>query len=149
MTKAAAISAAYADFRLVKSRKVVQLVFEVPLEKANEAISVLGGMPDPSAEIWVALARLQPTPIKQEERPKRTFNEMSLAAQAGMMCQDGRFQKFVSERYDAQDTAEFVRAYCNVSSRADIKPGCDAGHLWGILVSLYHTWLQEPAAGVA
>lgn len=58
MDNLAAIEAAYSDFKLIKGRKVVQLIFEVPLEKANEAFHVLGGMPNPTSEVWVAVARL-------------------------------------------------------------------------------------------
>jgi hypothetical protein len=57
--KPAAFSATYSDLRLVKTRKVVQFVFEVPLEAAGHAMNVLGGMPSPMKEEWFAIARLQ------------------------------------------------------------------------------------------
>lgn len=149
MNASAAIQASYADFRLVKSRKVVQLVFEVPLEKANEAIGVLGGMPDPAAEVWVAVARLQ-SETKHTEKPKRTFDQMSYAEQAGMTCQDGRFKAFLRERHGVTyDPAEYVRKFCDVSSRADIRPNTSAAGQWRALVSQYHTWLQATTLGVA
>ncbi len=37
------ICATFSDFRLVKGRKVCQLVCEVPLEQADAALAALGG----------------------------------------------------------------------------------------------------------
>lgn len=58
-TRSAAFRATYSDFRLVKGRKVVQFVFEVPLEAADEAFKAVGGMPNPMAEQWFAIAKLE------------------------------------------------------------------------------------------
>lgn len=55
----AAFSATYSDLKLIKTRSVVQFVFEVPLEAAGHAMNVLGGMPSPMAETWFAIARLE------------------------------------------------------------------------------------------
>lgn len=59
MDTPAAFSATYSDLKLIKTRKVVQFVFEVPLEAAEHAMNVLGGMPSPMSEKWFAIARLQ------------------------------------------------------------------------------------------
>ena len=59
MDRLAAFQACFTDWRLVKGRKVVQLVFEVPLEGADHAYQTLGGMPDPAQSVWCAVARLQ------------------------------------------------------------------------------------------
>ena len=63
MTRSANFLATYSDMRLIKGRKVVQYVFEVPLEGANTAYEVLVGMPNPAAEVWCAIARLDPSKI--------------------------------------------------------------------------------------
>ena len=55
---AAAIRAAYSDWRPVKSRKVLQLVFEVPLERQTEVLTMLGA-PMPDREIWCGIALLR------------------------------------------------------------------------------------------
>jgi hypothetical protein len=52
------IQATYSDLKVVKTRKVAQLIFEIPLEQFNEAMAVLGGAPLPDSEVWVAIARL-------------------------------------------------------------------------------------------
>lgn len=59
MEKPAAFSASYSDWRVIKGRKVVQIVLEVPLEAADHAYNVLGGMPNFGSENWFAVARLK------------------------------------------------------------------------------------------
>ena len=58
MDKPAAFSASYSDWRVIKGRKVIQVVLEVPLEAADHAYNVLGGMPKFGSEQWFAVARL-------------------------------------------------------------------------------------------
>ena len=68
MTSPAAIfRASYSDWKLIRTRKCVQIIFEVPLEGglAHAAYAALGGMPDPAAEAWVAIARLNPETVKE------------------------------------------------------------------------------------
>lgn len=55
----AVFSASFSDWRVIKGRKVVAIVFEVPLEAADHAYNVLGGMPNFGADQWFAIARLQ------------------------------------------------------------------------------------------
>jgi hypothetical protein len=63
---AAAFRASYADWKLIKTRSVVQIILEVPLESADAAYKVLGGMPNFGAEQWMAVARLSPEAKEQE-----------------------------------------------------------------------------------
>jgi hypothetical protein len=68
MTKPAAIfRASYSDWKLIRTRKCVQIILEVPLEGglAHAAYAALGGMPDPAAETWVAVAHLDPETVKE------------------------------------------------------------------------------------
>lgn len=60
-----AICASFADFKLIKGRKVCQLVCEVPLEQADAALAALGGLPNPHAERWVGIAPLKEQPQVQ------------------------------------------------------------------------------------
>jgi hypothetical protein len=46
MNSPAAFRGTYADWKLVKTRAVVQIVFEVPLEDSDAAYEILGGMPN-------------------------------------------------------------------------------------------------------
>lgn len=62
MSEPAAFSATYSDWKIVKGRKVVQIVFEVPVEAAGHAYNVLDGMPRFGAEKWFGIARLEKQP---------------------------------------------------------------------------------------
>lgn len=64
---AAAFQATYADWRVIKGRKVVQVCFELPLEAADTAYQVLGGMPIAANEIWCAVARIDPEAANRKE----------------------------------------------------------------------------------
>lgn len=59
MENPAAFSATYSDWKVLKTRQVVQIVLEVPLKAAGHAYNVLGGMPNFEAEQWVAVAPLK------------------------------------------------------------------------------------------
>jgi hypothetical protein len=91
----AAFKACYSDWKLIKTRGVVQVVMEVPLAEADAAYKVLGGMPDFGSENWFAIAALKTekenpkpipisaatprpvTPDKPLVEAKRTWNDMS------------------------------------------------------------------------
>lgn len=55
MSEPAAILATFSDLKLVKGRKCAQLIFEVPIEQAASAVTILG-MPNPAKEIWCGIA---------------------------------------------------------------------------------------------
>lgn len=61
-----AILATFADFKLVKSRAVAQLVFEVPVEQADAALTALGGLPRADLERWAGIAPLK-VPAEREQ----------------------------------------------------------------------------------
>src|SRR6185295_12913628 len=75
---AAAFQAAYSDFKLIKTRGVVSISFEVPVAQAQQALDVLGGMPVAASEIWCGIARMATDakevvqPVKQEPTPTET-----------------------------------------------------------------------------
>ena len=127
MKSPAAFQATYADWRLVKGRKVCQIILEVPLEAANSVLDVLGGMPDPAQSLWLGVARLNgnpelPSPSSHQTSPgnfdatggvspplpgtdgrkpgaqSKPWSSMILAQQAGIRCADVPFQHFLSEK---------------------------------------------------
>jgi hypothetical protein len=59
MTEPAAFSAIYSDWKLIKTRGVVSISFEVPLEAAGHAHNVLHGMPSFAEDQWFAIARMK------------------------------------------------------------------------------------------
>lgn len=118
---AAAFHASYADWKLVKSRKVVQIVLEVPMEASDAAYQLLGGMPNPAAEIWVGVARLAKQPdTEPEQKERRRWSDLSVGEQAGIRCNEADFQRFVDAN-NASEAAATLRERFNVASRKDIR----------------------------
>lgn len=152
MSEPAAFRATYSDFRLIKGRKVVQFVFEVPIEESNKAFQALGGMPDPGSSVWCAVARLvNPTEETSHKSPpspepamrKKSWHEMEPSQQAGVLCADASFMKFLKVEYE-ESAASVVRRHCRVTSRSDIKAGTAAAKIWKDLVYDYRAWVHEP-----
>ena len=56
-----AFRASYADFKIIKTRSVVQVIFEVPIEAADDVWKALGGVPTASSERWFGIAPLDPS----------------------------------------------------------------------------------------
>ena len=59
MSDPAAFSATYSNWKVIQGRKVIQIVFEVPIEASGHAYNVLGGMPSFGSDKWFAIARMQ------------------------------------------------------------------------------------------
>jgi hypothetical protein len=140
MSNAAVISASFSDFRLVKGRKVAQLILEVPIEQAQAALEALGGVPMPHEDRWCAVALLTPEKPaavgNDKESGKRAWGDMKLAQQAGILCADAEFIAWLS--CDTQEAAvNEVRRRCGVASRADLDRDPDAAEAWMRLVREY------------
>lgn len=78
-------------------------------------------------------------PVKQ---PKQLNPDKRLVQQSGMACADPVFRKFMLEQYsvDTGKTAEGVREFCHVKSRAEILPGSEAAGLWEALWGKFLAW---------
>jgi hypothetical protein len=148
----AATLATFSDFRTVKGRKVCQLIFEVPMEAANEALQALGGVPSPVDPVWCGIARVQPKavsePLKAVERPRKTWAELTPAQQAGIRCGEEEFVRYLTSKFPNGMrellTAEgFVRHYCGVDSRSLIHKGTEAEQRWNVLESAYQAHLAQ------
>lgn len=151
-----AIAGTFSDCKLVKSRSVMQLVIEVPIEQADAALKALGGVPLPGKERWVGIAPLQdkPSPAASaldepapSEQPKRNFHELSPASQAAIKCTDPNFRRFLTERNPSgglyptgDDAAEEVRRICGVQSRALLNSNPPAQRRWQLLVAEYEDY---------
>ena len=157
--KAAAFTSTYSDWRLIKGRKVVQIVLEIPLEAANEAYAVLGGMPNPAAETWCAIARLvttrkeelsdttsthQPAPEDTASASARAPNK--LARLAGMLSKTPLFHRYI-ELYglcgDEANAAGYIRDNCGVASRSQIISGAPSGYRFLELYDTFMRWRDE------
>ena len=148
MTDSAAFKATYSDWKLIRTRKVVQVVLEVPVEQANLAYQVLGGMPLSGEETWVAVARLAPESVtgRGEGEASRAASPKRLVQQAAIVCRQPKFQTWVKQCLDPnhegglERTEALIREYCGVKSRAEILPGTEAAQRWDRLYSRYIAW---------
>lgn len=141
-----AILGTYSDFKLVKTRSVVQVVIEVPVERAKEVTDLLG-MPMPGGEIHIGFARVDLTKASDPVKLPRLGN----AQMAGILCNEGGFRKYLSERSgkpipDADAAAVVVRFACSVKSRADLDTDTHGAQLWRDLKAEYEMWLRDIAA---
>ena len=103
MTKPAALQADFTSYKPVPSRKVLQLVFEVPLETQEQTFKVLG-YPTPGESTWVAVARLDTKPQAQAEgatAPNKSWDTMSRSQRAALRLKSEAFQIWLAEKYPA------------------------------------------------
>jgi hypothetical protein len=155
MTDKAACLAMFVDFKTIKTRKCLHLIFEVPFEsdQANKALEALGGIPSPSDPPWVGIALLAAKPVSEPPRPverlKKRWGDLTPAQQAGIRCQEQEFEDFIRAKFmtahasNGRTIPEFVREYCGVSSRGLIFKGSAAEQRWLLLESGYQAWLSE------
>ena len=79
---------------------------------------------------------------------KTKFRDMRMPNQAGILCNTEAFQRFVAERVGISDhsdasAVDYVRDYCGVKTRGDIRPRTPSGDRWTKLVDEYRTWMHE------
>lgn len=153
---ASAFKATYSDWRLVKSRGVVQVVMEVPLADADKAYEILGGMPNPGSEQWFGIAAISAARSQQMEGSaprtagtKRDWRDLLPQQQAGIRCEEVTFAVFLHEEHPDEwhesmnDPAECVRLICGVQSRADLGRDATAAVRWHQLENQYQAWLVK------
>ena len=150
---AAVIQGALVDAKNVAAHKCVRLSIDVPAELGAQIVKAFG-WPTMAEPVTVAVARLKPEAAQETPAPKerRPFKDLPPPTQAALACQDARFRAFLHEvqEYDCaseDDAADYVRTFCEVDSRAQIKPGTIAAQKWSFLCSAYLGWQAAEAAG--
>lgn len=165
MEDAAAILADYADFRLVKTRKVMQIICEVPIENAENVTKKLG-WPNPHEGVAVAIALVDMKPdgtLRKNEKPKKD----SRTRHAAILCQQDGFKHFLRQVYRNEwnkavcivtdgaipDTAQthevaaiVVRTLCDIKSRSELDKYTDNSApilTWDGIVTRYRSYQAE------
>src|ERR1017187_4347736 len=92
MNEQKVIKATFADWRPIKGRKQLQLIFEVPLEQTAEVLKMLGA-PMPDKLTWCAIAMLDMNAAKAPEplphpRTRRDFCDLPYPQQAALKSND-------------------------------------------------------------
>lgn len=142
-----AFRATFSDMKLVKTRQVAQLIFEIPLSEFDAAYEVLGGMPNPASERWFGIAALAHAKVQPPQPPvgKRDWRDIAPSQQAGIRCDDAVFVAFLKEKYPDEwhesvgDSAECVRLICGVESRTKLNDGAHRV-LWHQLDTQFSAW---------
>lgn len=162
MKQPAAFRGTYSDWRLVKTRAVVQVIFEIPLADSDAAYEVLGGMPVHGNERWFGIAALKSPQQEAEEsrqdKPqapdgdRQNWRDVKPSAQAAMRCDQAPFWAFLREEHKQRvtskdDAATAVRKICGVNSRAHFNDNHIARVAWHQLDSQFLAWQAKERVG--
>ena len=107
------------------------------------------GQPDPDAKPYPSDAEVKMLGGSRPDKPRQRMADLSRAKQAGILCGEEWFQRFLIRQYDmpivggqplTADAAVFVRDFCKVTSRAHLDTFSEAGALWDRLRSDYDAW---------
>lgn len=177
--EAALIEAQLVDVHNVAAHKCVKLTIHVPAEHALKVIKAFGWptMVDPVPVAVVGLNHGKEVAQAERKGPeermgnpsspgrdaqprqasphdlggaqRRDWVDLSPATQAGIICGERPFWRYLSEQGTyrpecAEDAAEAVRAICGVSSRRDIGESYHALVIWHSLVDAYRAWQKAP-----
>lgn len=146
MSQPAAFRGTYSDWKLVKTRGVVQVIFEVPLADADAAYSILGGMPNAANETWFGIAALNAKAVSETPpKPKMEWREVQPAAQAGIRCAEPVFWAFLREECQErvetkEEAATAVRKLCGVNTRSAFNTNHAARVCWHQLDNKFGAW---------
>ena len=157
---AAAVQGAFSNYRIVAGRKVCVLYIEIPMERTDEAVRALGGTPMPDDTRWVAIARIH-DPARPATRgaaggagaassssnalpaadvPTRRWESLSPVKQAGIRCEDIRFQKWLGVT-TSNHAAAVVRERCDVTSRSKIVDTPESLAAWYKMDTDFTMWM--------
>ena len=164
MTDAAIIDAEYVEWKMVKTRKTLQLIFEVPLEAQERVMQALG-IPMPDRSTPVAICRLDPAMLAQRviepepeahqlegpanddaDRPPRPLSQV-----AAILCNIVAFRRFIHEKggYEVvpsvDEAATWLREKCGVTSRREFDTDSAAASNFRRIRAEYDYWMRVPA----
>jgi hypothetical protein len=136
MTEYRGISGTYSDFKLVKTRGVVQVIIEFPIEEGNQVLESLGGLPIAGKEEHVSLglrSKLMDIAEGRATGPDRHANLSLVGKQryaeasdmeravvrAAILAKDAQFRSWIGAASE-DAAAAFIRQHCDdVESRSE------------------------------
>jgi hypothetical protein len=160
MTDAAIIQATFSEWRMVKGRKVLQIICEVPLEAQGRVFAALGA-PMPDTDTWVAIARLRDQqtasepeqiaaepdnmiePPANDDRAPRPLSQVS-----AILCGIFAFRCYLFEAFNLgaiptkDEAADIVREKCGVRSRSELDTDEAAASNFRHLRNGYDAWMR-------
>ena len=165
MSDIAAIQAQLVDIQNDRQHKgSIKITLHVPTE-AGGLLTRAFGWPSYAAPVAVALAALHPEKLLQvdaQEQPSRGVdlpaprppNNKKMAQRAGILANDSLFWCYLEELNNGteimeDEAAEYIRDYCQVTSRVNIVPGTPAGELFSELLTKFTNWKLVPVEAAA
>lgn len=150
-----AFKATYSDWKLVKTRQVVQIVFEVPLAEADAAYELLGGMPAPASERWFGIAAIrnpesakpQSVTDKLPTGAKRDWKDLPASQQAAIRINEPVFAAYLAEQHPDEwhETGEAdacLKFMFKIESKTELLTNHKALTLWRTMENHYQAWKQ-------
>lgn len=131
-----AIYSQVAGCRTMADRSI-RLTLDLPAEHFEPWMMEVG--------VSVGIAPLKIT-TPPKAKPKKHFDELTPAQQAGMLCNDPDFQDFLTVA-DPDEAAAKVRKICDVDSRSVLTDNDEARSTWNKLVDEYRGWQAEQRYG--
>lgn len=135
----------YSDLRFVKSRKVAQVVIELPIEEANRFLQAFGA-PNPTQESWVAIARLNHAPethdADESEKPRRQWTDVPATTRAAILCDQTSFLVFLNVK-TKEEAASKIRAHCGVKSRRELNTDETARMKFELVERDFQRWREQ------
>jgi len=146
-----AFRATFSDMKLVKTRQVAQLIFEVPIEEFDAAYEVLGGMPVPSKERWFGIAAIapaataRPEPNQPQARAKQDWRDLPPSQQAGIRINEPAFGAYLKENHadewhETGDADGCLKMILRITSKTELKTDPRRMMLWKQLDDAYQAW---------
>ncbi len=160
-----AIKGVYTQLQTYKEKPYVTLHIEFPEEMADEIIRTIG-WPKKGESTWLAVALLKPEAMEPQfgpslklsenpkafvvEKVKKSFGDLPLSNQAGMLCENARFQVYLLQDHEPPDTegvtmgaewaATCLREMCGIKSRIELDTNDMAAEAFREIVSDYEAW---------
>jgi hypothetical protein len=175
MTDKAAIDGDYCDFRLVRTRKVCQVVVEFPIERAGEVTQALGWpKPDGTTRCAVALINdgvMEGAATREDAvtaqcdvagssalkatspsaKSPRKWADLPPSSRAALLCKEPEFWGYLSANGymsgNEHQASATLKSVCGVSSRAEIVKGSRAAAELSRIIGNYNAWKQAKGLG--
>lgn len=142
------IAAVYAEWQMVKTRSVLVLKFEVPIDQTEHVMTVLG-IPRPDQEHWYAITRLIDGAVQQKKSV--VLGADRALRQCHAVCHEFKFQHWIVKhpyfgiRTTHGDCPEVNEAnarlaildYCKIKSRGDLLTSRGALEAWDELIGAF------------
>jgi hypothetical protein len=139
------VAGEYVTFKHVKTRKCVVLEVEVPEEEFEAVIEKLG-MPVGGNSKPVAIALLDESKVTKAPKVE---NDNKMVTRAVMLCKETAFQRFavecggIGDELSEDNAADYIKYYCDVNSRSELKDDIDAQRKFVGMVEGYKYWLNN------